>query len=687
MVNRRLIALLESKQLLTKHQFGFRKQRSTTDAIVTLENAINDAFFRKHHLVAVFFDLEKAYDTTWKHGIAQSLYNWGLRGSSLSVTLFLLAINSIFEDTENHIGKLLYVDDIVIYYAHESIKEIEKNLQKATNTVSNNAKLKGFKLSVEKTKCIHFCKKKKQHEDQKIYLQGNKINTVQTIRYLGLTLDKKLSWKPHINAVIQKCKNILKVMRYLSHTIWGADREILLKMYTTLIQSRVEYMGIVYQKENRSATQIYTICNSAIRLAIGAHRTSPTKSLYSEAGIIPPKFRAIYNILKYAHKIKTQPNHPNYTIFYQNNMIARYSTKPLQNQPLTARAIHYVQEYEIDDIPLITDRDVQYLITQKTNTIYRLELSNFDKTETPPQIINQIFCSIVQEYTDKIIFFTDGSKTPNGVACAVSTEANEIGSWKMHPIARVFTAELYAIYKALMEAQNTTNSNILIGTDSLSSIMAIKASEPQDTLLQLIKTNLANLEIQKKMIIFVWIPSHTSIKGNEKADTLANKKTRTADSNLHPIRLDDINRHIKQILIQKWQDEWNTTTTQLKLIKPTVEKWEIKTTLNRKEKTILTRLRIGHTQLTHNHLFEKQELPKCPICKISISIKHIIEECPTYNRLMNSVTPIYGSVIVWFYRAPLGDVFGNFFLTAIIASVQYKRAVETSTCIASRPDG
>jgi len=61
-------------------QSGFRKQRSTTDQLVRLETFVREAFVNKQHTVAIFFDLEKAYDTTWKYGIMKDLFDTGLRG-------------------------------------------------------------------------------------------------------------------------------------------------------------------------------------------------------------------------------------------------------------------------------------------------------------------------------------------------------------------------------------------------------------------------------------------------------------------------------------------------------------------------------------------------------------------------------------------------------------------------------
>ncbi|KAK4316546.1 hypothetical protein Pmani_012321 [Petrolisthes manimaculis] len=80
MVNVRLIYFLERDDFLSPSQSAFRKHRSTTDALVRLEAAACEVFARHQHLVCVFFDLEKVYDTTWQYGILQQLHVYGLRG-------------------------------------------------------------------------------------------------------------------------------------------------------------------------------------------------------------------------------------------------------------------------------------------------------------------------------------------------------------------------------------------------------------------------------------------------------------------------------------------------------------------------------------------------------------------------------------------------------------------------------
>ena len=80
MVNDHLVWFLEKNKLIAAVQSGFSKQRGTLDHSVLFETFIREAFIRKEHVVSVFFDLESAYDTTWKYGIMNDLHDFGIRG-------------------------------------------------------------------------------------------------------------------------------------------------------------------------------------------------------------------------------------------------------------------------------------------------------------------------------------------------------------------------------------------------------------------------------------------------------------------------------------------------------------------------------------------------------------------------------------------------------------------------------
>ena len=95
MINARLVSYLETNNLISPVQSGFRSERSTNDTSVRLETFIRDAFVKKEHVVAVCFDLEKAYDTIWKYGILRGLRELGVKGRLAKFLESFLAERSI----------------------------------------------------------------------------------------------------------------------------------------------------------------------------------------------------------------------------------------------------------------------------------------------------------------------------------------------------------------------------------------------------------------------------------------------------------------------------------------------------------------------------------------------------------------------------------------------------------------
>ena len=150
-INNRLTFFLESNNHLPPEQFGFRKMHSTIDALNRFTTDISKSLNQKNSVICVSFDMRKAYDTTWRYGILQNMYDIGLRGKLpeyircflsnrlfktkigntystyhtldqgvpqggvLSCTLFSLAINNILKIIPNTVRASLYVDDLLIY--------------------------------------------------------------------------------------------------------------------------------------------------------------------------------------------------------------------------------------------------------------------------------------------------------------------------------------------------------------------------------------------------------------------------------------------------------------------------------------------------------------------------------------------------------------------------------------------
>ena len=120
-----------------------------------------------------------------------------------------------------------------------------------------------------------------------------------------------LSFIAHINYLKAKCHKSLQLLRVVAHTDWGADKFTLLKLYRSLVQSKLDYGCFIYG----SARKSYLCCLDSIhhlglRLALGALRTSPVESLYVEANEAPLSLRREKLALQYFTKLQSCPSNP-----------------------------------------------------------------------------------------------------------------------------------------------------------------------------------------------------------------------------------------------------------------------------------------------------------------------------------------------------------------------------------------
>ena len=233
------------------------------------------------------------------------------QGSILSTTLFNIKINNIIKELSPDIYGSLYVDDCSISYKSKYIPTLERKLQHNINKISKWATENGFKFSKTKTKCIHFCNQRKLHNNPKLTIEKENIPFVDQHKHLGLIFDKKLNFIPHINYIKTKCNKALQLLRDKAHTNWGADKNTLLKLYRSLIRSKMDYGWFVYQSARKSYLKsLNPVYHTGLRLALGAFKTSPVESLYTEANEPPPKLRCNNLALKYYTKLKADLNNP-----------------------------------------------------------------------------------------------------------------------------------------------------------------------------------------------------------------------------------------------------------------------------------------------------------------------------------------------------------------------------------------
>ncbi|MEL7079277.1 MAG: reverse transcriptase family protein [Cyanobacteria bacterium J06582_2] len=375
MVNHRLTWFLERNNLLCPQQSGFRKNKSTMDAIIQLKRHIERGFRENKHTTAVFFDMEKAYDTVWRDEILNSLHHMGLRGnlpifiqnflsnrefcvrvgahhssffkqeeglpqgSVLSVTCFAVAINDIVRQVSAEVKCALYVDDFTIFISARNDNHSNRVLQNSINQIVEWTKTKGLKLSSEKTVTIKFEKRRKGNEPA-LSLYNTAIQVCESTKYLGIIMDKRLSWKQHVEHLRTKCTPAVNLIRHLSHLSWGADRYTLKHLYSALVQSKIDYGAHIYGSSRpQILDRLNPIQNACIRACTGAFKSSPVASLCAETGIPPLNYSRDFLSLKVLFKSMAHPNSPTH-----NAIVGNSQENP---PPFMERAQALLTEYQI----------------------------------------------------------------------------------------------------------------------------------------------------------------------------------------------------------------------------------------------------------------------------------------------------------------------------------------------------
>ena len=140
---------------------------------------------------------------------------------------------------------------------------------------------------------------------------------------------------------------------------------------------------------------------------------------------------------------------------------------------------------------------------------------------------------------------------------------------------------------------------------------------------------LIELHSLHKIVTICWVPEHTNIPSNEKADEEAKNEITLAilEENTKLPRT-DYYYYIKRAVLCKWLEEWTVIeNNKLREIKATIKPWPSSENRSRTVEVKLARLRIGHTHLTHHHLMERREQPYCDDCLVPLTIRHLMAEC------------------------------------------------------------
>ena len=252
----RMYNYLINNNLLYNRQFGFRTQYSTVHSLISVTEEIKSLLDTGHLVAGLFLDLRKAFDTVNHNILLYKLNNYGFRGNSnkllksflynrtqfvsingfnseilnvkcgipqgstLGPLLFLIYIND-FRFCLKNSSVSHFADDICITQASKDVSSLEVTLNSDLLNVTDWLNANRLSLNVTKSKLLLFQSKWNQMDlnKVKINLAGSIMVPVNNAKYLGVTIDKNLSWDSHIYNLSKKLGRANGIISKLRHFI------------------------------------------------------------------------------------------------------------------------------------------------------------------------------------------------------------------------------------------------------------------------------------------------------------------------------------------------------------------------------------------------------------------------------------------------------------------------------------
>ena len=330
--NNRLTKFLEKYSLISSNQNGFIPNYSTNTALDAALQHIYDSINHGDAVMGLLFDMSRAFDTVDHDFLVQKLNNIGIRGpandwiksylsdrtqqvvigsvksstqninrgipqgSCLSPTLFNCYINDLPNNNIPNTRFILYAGDTNILITSKNRSNLPKNSISGIEHVSNWCENNGIKLNNNKTLSLEVTTKNaKINSSLLIKIESKSIENVSATKFLGICIDRKLTWSDHIDNILPKLSSCTFLIQNIRDTV---SVDVLRLAYFGLFQSVIAY-GIIHWGSASHADRIFVAQKRVIRCMSRAKWRDSCPDLFKRLEVMTFPCIYIYALLLY----------------------------------------------------------------------------------------------------------------------------------------------------------------------------------------------------------------------------------------------------------------------------------------------------------------------------------------------------------------------------------------------------